>query len=274
MKGAEPLFIKGTRTGCLLLHGAGGGTAWDLKEFANALHMKTGMTVWLPTLKGFGTKPEDLYTITFADWIADARKGVKRLQQECDHIFVVGHSIGGLLALIIASEHKEIDAIVTWAAPIGLQNRLLPLLPILSRIPILRRVIPERVPSPASEELKEQGWVGYDWIPSSIGFAVLDGLKQLKKSLSKVTCPTFLIQGSIDEEVSNDSASKIYERIGANVKNVWLVEGAGHPIMNEREHKEELFARTIAFLENIQADTDTKAADFSRLQSMSERSGQ
>jgi len=227
--------------------------------------MKTVMTVWLPTLKGFGTKPEDLYTITFADWIADARKGVRRLQQECDHIFVVGHSIGGLLALIIASERKEIDAIVTWAAPIGLQNRLLPLLPILSRIPILRRGIPERVLSPAPEELKEQGWVGYDWIPSSIGFAVLDGLKQLKKSLSKVTCPTFLIQGSIDEEVSNDSASKIYERIGANVKNVWLVEGAGHPIMNEREHKEELFARTIAFLENIQADTKPlTSADFNR----------
>lgn len=41
LKGAEPLFIKGTRTGCLLLHGAGGGTAWDLKEFADALHMKT-----------------------------------------------------------------------------------------------------------------------------------------------------------------------------------------------------------------------------------------
>lgn len=147
-------------------------------------------------------------------------------------------------------------------------------MPMLSRIPILKRAIPERVPSQAPEELKEQGWVGYNWIPSSIGFAVLDGLKQLKKSLSKVTCPTFVIQGSVDEEVSNDSTSKIYERIGASVKNVWLVEGAGHPIMNEREHKEELFARTIAFLENMQADTDTKAADFRRLQSMNARRGQ
>ena len=38
LPGAEPLFLKGSKIGCLLLHGAGGGTAWDLKEVAHYLH--------------------------------------------------------------------------------------------------------------------------------------------------------------------------------------------------------------------------------------------
>ena len=86
MEGAEPLFIKGNTIGCLLLHGAGGGTAWDLKEFAGVLHEETGMTIWLPALRGFGTTPEDLYEVKFEDWVTNANEGVDKLRKICDQI--------------------------------------------------------------------------------------------------------------------------------------------------------------------------------------------
>lgn len=37
LPGAEPLHLPGNRRGLLLLHGAGGGSAWDMKEFAHGL---------------------------------------------------------------------------------------------------------------------------------------------------------------------------------------------------------------------------------------------
>lgn len=249
LEGAEPLFIKGSNSGCLLLHGAGGGTAWDLKEFAKVLHSKTGVTIWLPTLKGYGTRPEDLYGITFADWMANAREGVTKLQQNCDWIFVIGHSVGGLLALLLASEQKEINAVVTWAAPIIIRDRRIILFPVINKIPLIRRVIPKKIASTATEEEKDQGWVGYDWIPSSIGFVVLEGIKRVKQSLSKVTCPTFIIQGTKDELASRNSAKKVYQSIKSKMKEIWYVEGAPHPIMYYEPYKSELFAQTIAFLE-------------------------
>lgn len=252
IEGAEPLFIKGSNTGCLLLHGGGGCTTWDLKEFARTLHSKTGTTIWLPALKGFGTRPEDLYFVTLSDWMNDAHEGVTKLQQDCDRIFIVGHSMGGLLALLLASERKDISAIVTWAAAISVRTRKLTLLPIITKIPILKRLIPEQFPTGISKELKEQGWIGYDWIPSSIGFAILEGIKLLKKSLSKVTCPAFVIQGTNDESVSINSAKKIHNTINSRIKEIWYVEGAPHPIMNDELYKKELFARTIAFLETAQ----------------------
>ena len=250
MKGAEPLFINGNKRGCLLLHGAGGGTAWDLKEFATILHEKTEMTIWVPALKGFGTTPEDLYEVTFDDWMYNGTEGIDRLLEVCDQIYIVGHSMGGLLALLLASERVDIDAIVTWAAPYNVQIRLLSILPVISKIPLIRRVIPEKYPTPVPSWLREQGWVGYEWIPTSLGLVSIEGIKRLRKCLGDVKCPVLLIQGSHDQSISKDSARKIYNKLSSEDKEIHIIEGADHPIMNELEYKDELFSCTISFLEN------------------------
>ena len=249
LEGAEPLFLEGSSTGYLLLHGAGGGTTWDLKEFAQLLYSKTGATVSIPALKGFGTQPEALFDVSFSDWMTDAHNGFKELNQICDTIFVVGHSMGGILTLILATEQTEITAITTWAAAFRVKSRLISFLPILSKIPLVKGLTPKKHSSPSPVDLKENGWIGYDWIPTSLGFVILEGLKQVKRSLHNVTCPAFIIQGTADEFVSEDSAKKICKSIRSSKKELWYVEGAHHPLMNEDLYKDELFSRTIAFLE-------------------------
>jgi carboxylesterase len=249
--GAEPLFISGNTRGCLLLHGGGGGSAWDLKEFANVLHESTGMTVWLPSLTGYGTKPEDLYDITLDDWLADANSGLDRLHETCTQVFMVGHSAGGVLALLTASTRKEVDGVVTWAAPHTIRNRLFQLLPTISRTPLLRRAIPDMHESPAPDWLKEKGWVGYDKIPTSVGLVMHDALNRLKMVLSDVTCPALIIQGTADGSVSKDSAKKIFDGLGSHQKELIMVEGAPHPIMTDDRYKEDLFKRTVDFLSSI-----------------------
>ncbi|MFW9904651.1 MAG: alpha/beta hydrolase [Candidatus Thorarchaeota archaeon] len=249
LEGAEPLFIKGSNTGYLLLHGAGGGTTWDLKEFAYLINSRTGATVLLPTLKGFGTRPEDLYNVSFSDWMTDAREGFKKIHRFCDTIFVVGHSMGGTLTLILASEQTEIAAITTWAAALGIKNRQLFFLPIISKIPFIKGIVPKKYVNPAAMKLKEKGWIGYDWIPTILGLTILEGLRRVKQSLNDVTCPAFIIQGTSDESVSDNSAKRIYDCIKSSKKELWYVKGAPHPLMTDESFKDELFSRTIAFLE-------------------------
>ena len=249
--GAEPLYIEGDTRGCLLLHGGGGGTAWDLKEFANILHDRTEMTVWLPSLAGFGTKPEDLMDVKLEDWLHDADSGLDRLLESCQHVFIVGHSAGGALALITAATRREVEGVVTWAAPYNIQNRLFFLLPTISKIPLLRRAIPERHESPAPSWLHEKGWVGYDWIPTNVGLVMHDALKRLKSLLKDVTCPAFIIQGTADGSVSKDSAQRIFDGLGSDKKKIHMIEGAPHPIMTDDRFKDDLFARTIEFLNSV-----------------------
>lgn len=246
--GAEPLFIEGDASGCLLLHGAGGGTAWDLKEFAHLLHERTGMTVWLPSLFGFGTRPDDLFGVTLDDWLNDAHTGLERLLKTCRRVFMVGHSAGGLLALLIASEREEVSGVVTWAAPYDVQTRILYALPTLTKIPLLSRAIPKTHRPQIPEWLREMGWAGYDWIPTSIGLVMYDGMKRLKEALNRVKCPALIIQGTNDGSVTKNSAEKIFHGISSERKEVHMIEGAHHPMMNEEKYKGELFSRTIEFL--------------------------
>jgi len=251
LAGAEPLYIGGNTRGCLLLHGVGGGTAWDLKEFANLLHEKTGITIWLPSLTGFGTRPEDLFDVTLDDWLNDAQSGLEKLLETCERVFVMGHSAGGVLTLLTAAQRREVSGIVTWAAPYNAQTRLLSILPTLSKIPLLRRAIPKTHESTAPEWLKEQGWIGYDWIPTSIGLIMSDGLNRLKMALNQVSCPALIIQGTADESITRNSAEKIFQGLASETKEIHLIEGAHHPMMNEDKYKGELFTRTIEFLERI-----------------------
>jgi carboxylesterase len=252
LKGAEPLYIKGNTSGCLLLHGAGGGTAWDLKEFAQLLHERTGMTIWLPSLAGFGTRPEDLFEVTLDDWHNDANSGLDRLLETCEKVFMIGHSAGGVLTLITASQREEVNGIVTWAAPYNVQTRLLSILPIVKKIPLLRGAIPKTHESTAPKWLKEQGWVGYDWIPTNVGLVMYEGLKRLKESLNRVTCPALIIQGTRDGSIASNSAEKILEKLASQRKEILLIEGAHHPMMNEDKYKDELFTRSIEFLLSLQ----------------------
>ncbi len=152
--------------------------------------------------------------------------------------------------MVLASESREVDGIVTWAAALSVKSRLLSVLPVISRIPLLRRVIPDEYPTRPSDSLVEQGWIGYDWIPPSIGLAVRDGIKRAKKGLRRITCPVLVVQGSADKSLSKDIPDRIYEGVASEKKEVWIAEGAGHAIMRDEKFKEELFTRTIAFLES------------------------
>jgi hypothetical protein len=107
LPGAEPLYLRGDNRGLLLIHGGGGGSAWDIKEFARAAHRR-GYTVWVPSLPGYGTQASDLVGITAEDWLDEAREGVDLLRQNCDTVAVVAHSMGGVIALVVAAEDQRI----------------------------------------------------------------------------------------------------------------------------------------------------------------------
>ena len=246
LKGAEPLYLEGNTKGLLLLHGGGGGTTWDMKEFA-AIANKCGFSVWLPLLPGFGTKPSDLVDITIDDWLNEARKSIKCLLENCFSVTIVGHSIGGLIALVLAAEEKRISRVVTWGAPWKIKNRRLNLLPIINKLPIARRTIPKRIPVEKPARIKEMGWVGYEWLPASLGFIILTAIKKLHSSINRVECPVFIIQGTKDEVIDKNSAKNIFLGVTSPEREIWLIQEGEHALMQD-SCKEELFKRTLDFI--------------------------
>ena len=119
--GGESFFIKGGSSGVLLIHGFTGLPAelFLLGEFLN----RQGFTVLCMRLAGHGTDENDLMRTTKGDWFNSVLDGLAILRGACDEIFVVGHSMGGLLTLKLASE-RDVAKIVTLAAPIFIDDGL------------------------------------------------------------------------------------------------------------------------------------------------------
>ncbi len=66
----------------------------------------------LPRLPGHGTTVEDMNTTSWADWTAEVEAAYERLADRCEHVVVMGLSMGGTLTAWIGAEHPDIAGLV------------------------------------------------------------------------------------------------------------------------------------------------------------------
>jgi pimeloyl-ACP methyl ester carboxylesterase len=86
----------------LFLHGVGGG-AWSWQPQAAACAAERPTYVW--EARGHGTAAR-VADAGLGDYYIDAQEALDAVWKEHGPAWVVGHSMGGLLALALASEHK------------------------------------------------------------------------------------------------------------------------------------------------------------------------
>lgn len=244
MPGAGPFFFRGNKIGILMIHGGGGGTCADLKPLAEDLYKKGGFTINIPLLPGFGSSPEDLKNIDIKEWKSALDREITTLMDICDRIIVGGHSMGGLLTLILASNYN-FDGIFTISAPIGVKAFLIHLIPLFKIF-----VKYHRVPSQQFRKDTNGKWVGYDKIPINIGIKVKKLMKEMKDSLSKIKCPIILFQGRLDSDIKKNSMDYIFNKISSNnKKKIWL-EHNGHPILDSPDHNK-IVSALFNFIQEI-----------------------
>src|SRR4051812_27268772 len=79
--------------GVLLLHGL---TSSLATVSGLVPHLEAaGLPYAMPTLRGHGTKPEDLRGVTWHGWYEDAERALDELLTRCDRVVVMGLSMGG-----------------------------------------------------------------------------------------------------------------------------------------------------------------------------------
>lgn len=117
LNGAEPQFYRGNHIGCLVTHGfmaTPSEVGWAGQHLA-----QQGYTVYVPRLTGHGIDPTHMRRIRWQDWYAQVLDGYHILRQQCDQVFVIGHSMGGLLSVLLGAS-QPVDGIAVVASPIRL----------------------------------------------------------------------------------------------------------------------------------------------------------
>jgi carboxylesterase len=125
---ALPRFLPGGDVGVLLLHGFTG-TPRDFAGMADHLQ-SAGFTVSVPRLPGHGTVGRDFLHAGWRDWLRAAVDAWLDLRARCGTVHIVGHSMGGVLATLLASQFP-VARLVLLAPAFQFTNRLLPWSPII-----------------------------------------------------------------------------------------------------------------------------------------------
>jgi carboxylesterase len=241
MPGAQPEFIRGGSVGVLCLHGFTASPD-ELRWLGRDLATR-GATVYIPRMPGHGTSHSDITRMKWRDWYAAALDGYHVIRAQCDQVYVLGLSMGGMLSLLLASE-QPVDGIAALAAPVYLNQRILPFTRWLKYVaPYTNQGssldFHERLQAEQERRGDPQvGRVAYArWSTSGVS-EVYALSKVIQGRLSQVTAPLLLVNSSLDTTAPPVIADLIERGVGSKVIQKHTLERGGHILTQDEEHQQ------------------------------------
>jgi carboxylesterase len=248
---AEPFLFPGSRTGCLLIHGFTGSPK-EMRWMGEYLAEK-GFTVLGVRLAGHATRPEDMIRSRWTDWVASVEDGYQLLRGLADHIYLVGLSMGGALALLLSTQ-LGVKGVVGISTPIGLpEDWRIKYLGLLSKI---TPYLPKSRNPPGYGWFDKEAWkeqVSYEKNPvrSITELGLL--LAELRLALPDVRVPVLLVHSQDDGYVVPANMDRIYAALtGTSDKTMLSVKGSGHVVTRDAA-RQEVFAAAAEFILRVES---------------------
>ena len=107
------MVIKRKKKGCLCIHGFTG-SPYEVEPLAQYIQMHMDCKILVPTLPGH-EQQGNLADVVYEEWIYCAEKSLKELIRECEEVYVIGFSMGGVIASYLASKY-HIEKLVLLSA--------------------------------------------------------------------------------------------------------------------------------------------------------------
>ena len=225
----DPFDLVGDgEIGVVCVHGFTG-TPYEMRYLGGKL-AHAGFTVHGLRLPGHGTRVADLDATRWTDWADAVEDAFDTLAMLCGRVAVVGQSLGGLLALHLASRRPEVAAVGSLATPLwldGLSGRVAELVlssmgpahaepgPAWSRL--LRRVetIPKLYGTDCRDRRTRRENPCYNAIPTRALAELATFMKIAGGALERVTQPVLVLHARRDHTAPVACATEIAARTRA-----------------------------------------------------------
>ncbi|MBO9308174.1 MAG: alpha/beta fold hydrolase [Chloroflexi bacterium] len=246
-QGAEhaPFLMRGGKAAALMIHGFPG-TPADVRPLADCLNA-LNWTVQGILLPGFGAQIETLPKRTHQEWVAAVREALQALQKTHAPLLLVGHSMGGALAMCVAAETPP-DGLILTAPFSRIENVLWNMMPIFRALfpevrpfrllrldfskPEVREGIRNFMPDADLDDPQVQQAIRDLKLPISV-FEQIRQVGQRALSLApRLKMPALILQGTYDTLVKPHLTRQLVARYGGAVR--YLEVPAEHGLIDSR----------------------------------------
>jgi len=195
-------------------------------------------------------------TRVYVDHFSDFTDNIKvyfdmiRQWQPVIPIFIVGHSMGGLISTIYLPEHQHELAGAVLSAPLIKAGDETPALMIA-----LAKIISKILPKLPLAQIEAQGvsrdpavvqayiddpLVYNGKVTARLSAELIRVTQQAETGAAAIRLPLLILQGNKDTLVNPAGAQMLYERVNAADKQIKIYDGLYHEVFNEPEHEQVL----------------------------------
>ena len=210
----------------LLIHGLTG-SPFEMRHVAERLN-RDGMRCKGPILPGHGGSPRALAGLPWHAWVEGARRGLFELSGS-RRTFVVGCSMGALVACVLAHEHPDrVDGLALLAPALRL-SRTIRLAGALAgtRFAALLPPIPKGPSDIRDPEMRRRN-PALSGVPLSALAELLALQQHVDRILPGVAAPAIIVAGGRDHTVTLSGARRLAKRIGTGPADVVVLRRSQH----------------------------------------------
>ncbi|MBN8237093.1 alpha/beta fold hydrolase [Halobacillus kuroshimensis] len=230
--------------GCLCIHGYTGSPE-EVQPLVDFLEARTEWEIANPTLPGHG-EDLDLEGHYYQEWIAAAELALLDLMKRHDEVYIVGFSMGGMIAAYLTAKYR-VDRLVLLSAAGKYVS-----------LPQMAKDVLEMAGDAWNGVLADndlfrryQKKMRDTYVFSTIEF--MKCVQFTRPYLREVTCPVLIIQGELDGMVPKAAAVYLEEEIPSTEKEVVFLKQSKHLICHG-DDKDELFNRVLEFIGSAQQE--------------------
>ncbi len=241
---------EGPRIGVVLSHGFTG-SPHGLRDWAQSM-ADAGFAVRMPLLPGHGTSWQELGRTRWTQWHSALDDAYLELDNECDHVFAAGLSMGGALALRIAAS-RPVAGVVLVNPGLVIDDPRAPLAGIL-------KLVLKSTPAIANDILKpgmDEG--AYPRTPVAAAHEMNKMFKDTIRLLPRVTAPVRVFRSTVDHVVSDSSIAALRRGLTNAPLQLTSLENSYHVATLDND-AEEIFRGTTEFITSVVAALAPPAA--------------
>lgn len=242
---------------CLLVHGLHG-TTYDMQDLTAEIQA-LGIPAEALLLPGHDVLPAVAQRFGWEDWIAAIVDAVDRLAARYGRVILIGHSMGGALALSRCAADPRIAAVATLCAPAVLHAGLVPLMRHSHRwLPFLPKIFEDIRDHQERWRYLVRRRIWY--VPTKPIYSLLLALPQIRERLPQITCPALIISARNDHVVPVRDGRYIFEHIGSQEKEYIVLRHSWHVVTRDLE-RDLVSLHVLGFVRRMAARLAVTAAD-------------